>query len=120
MADSDNPNAAPTATTSESPRRVYLYTELPRRCPQCDRAFSEDRYTRLYPRRYRWSTIAVLVVLTIGSLWLLGILGLLLLGPSSLWVMRWPKKVRVHCLSCRWSRTFLVATRSPHRRTPRA
>ena len=113
--DSGNPCESPTEASLSSAatrrRGAYRYTELPRTCPSCQRKFSDTLYRRLYPRRYRWHTLAFLVVLVIGSLGLLGWLGLFLIVPLGGWAMRWHKKVRVYCKSCGWAQTFIVSVR---------
>jgi hypothetical protein len=110
---SDNPFQAPSAPSVSSPvqsqRAVYRYSDLPHSCPRCEQKFSELLYRKLYPKRYRWHTIAFIVVVTVVALALLGWLGAVVFIPLGGWAMTWRKKVRVYCVSCGWAQTFIVS-----------
>jgi len=107
-----NPYVAPTVSSCTPNRSVYRYTELPRSCPVCGRKFSDLTYRRLYPTRYRWRTIAFLGILTIVALGLIGWLGLIAAPFLGSRAVKWNKKVRVHCPSCKWSQKFIVSVRA--------
>lgn len=109
--DSANPYQPSAVVTANVKSGVYRYRDLPRRCPRCERQFSEILYKRLYPRRYRFGTIAFVVVLTIFSLGILGWFGFIPLFFLGGWAMNWPKKTRVYCTSCGWSQNYIVSTR---------
>lgn len=114
----ENPYASPTPTTKSTVAKplggVFRYSDLPRSCPNCERKFSETLYRRLYPRRFRLSTIAFFVLLAIVGLALLllfGWLALFVIVPLGSWATTWHKKVRVRCTSCGWAQTFIVSVR---------
>ena len=116
--DSINPYESPSADSGApsgfADRRAFRYTELPRTCPLCGNKFSDVLYHRLYPRRYRWGTILFFILVSIGGFVLMGCFGwltLFIVIPLLAWGMKWHKKVRVRCSSCKWEHTFIVSVR---------
>lgn len=111
-----NPYAAPLgASRREGP---ILYTELPRRCPNCDRKFAEANFRRRFKRKQRWSTTSFMLLVSIGSYFLLiGFVPGILFWPIYLLVvipilgkaMTWPKLVKMACIKCKWKNTYVVA-----------
>ena len=117
------PNENPYATATVSPEHarragVILYTELPRRCPNCEKKFGEVSFRRRFKRKMRWTTISYMLLVSIGAYVLLALLlpailvwaiYLVIIIPVLGNAMTWPKIVGMSCFSCNWKKSYVVA-----------
>jgi hypothetical protein len=105
-----NPYTPPDAPTSH--RKVYRFTELPQRCPGCNRPFLMRRVRR----KFRLGTIAFFVFSAVFGIFIVGglthpYIGVFVTITLMAWAMKWNNVVRLQCRGCRWSRKFIVCTR---------
>ena len=60
-----NPYLSPVTISRRSD--VILYTELPSRCPSCDKKFSEVNFRRRFKRKILWSTFSYMLLVSIAG-----------------------------------------------------
>lgn len=116
MSEELNPYQAPQDSDMTAQRRGILrYSELPKKCPQCERPFAETLLGRRFKRKYRWPTIAYFASLPVGYFLLStlfgGMVSLFLVFWLAAWGMTWAKKITLNCPACRWKKTYVVAGR---------
>ena len=67
-----NPYLSPVTISRRSD--VILYTELPSRCPSCDKKFSEVNFRRRFKRKILWSTFSYMLLVSIAGYVLVALL----------------------------------------------
>lgn len=111
-----NPYLSPVTISRRSD--VILYTELPSRCPSCDKKFSEVNFRRRFKRKILWSTFSYMLLVSIAGYVLVALLlPTILFWPTYLCIvipvlgnaMTWPKMVKMSCLGCNWKKSYIVA-----------